>query len=86
MFDANLSQSNTHNYTCLMARVKATVGVCYRATNMLNKAKINLPSRESQIHFPRSQSEPHCRTPVKKKKKKKNCDQKTELNLYSIGY
>ena len=25
MFDANLSQSNTHNYTCLTVRVKATV-------------------------------------------------------------
>ena len=24
-FDANLSQSNTHNYTCLTVRVKATV-------------------------------------------------------------
>ena len=25
VFDANLSQSNTHNYTCLTVRVKATV-------------------------------------------------------------
>ena len=25
MFDANLGQSNTHNYNCLTVRVKATV-------------------------------------------------------------
>ena len=25
VFDANLKQSNTHNYTCLTVRVKATV-------------------------------------------------------------
>ena len=25
VFDANLSQSNTHNYTCLTVRVKSTV-------------------------------------------------------------
>ena len=25
MFDANLSQSNTHNYACLTVRVKASV-------------------------------------------------------------
>ena len=56
MFDANLSQSNTHNYTCLTVRVKASVQSLLSIIILhilLIKPKINLPNRESKIHFPR---------------------------------
>ena len=38
VFDANLSQSNTHNYTCLTVLVKATV--CYRATKYVKQTQM----------------------------------------------
>ena len=39
VFDANLSQSNTHNYTCLTVRVKAIVQ-SYRATKYVKQTEI----------------------------------------------
>ena len=49
MFDANLNQSNTHNYTCLTVRVKASVQSLLSIImlqNMLNK-----PYRIGKVKF-----------------------------------
>ena len=45
-FDANLSQSNTHNYTCLTVRKT----VCYRATKYVKQTQNKLTeSRKSNL-------------------------------------
>ena len=46
-FDANLSQSNTHNYTCLTVRKT----VCYRATKYVKQTQNKLTESRKSNSF-----------------------------------
>ena len=82
VFDANLSQSNTHSYTCLTARKT----VCYRATKYVKQAKINLPNYSNPDQPLRYQFQAVTRCLMSKLEEKVLFKERTEhlLNIQNL--